>query len=438
MNKDLYSLLETKKLTSSRQIIEFCNKSSFDEVAELIAECFGITNAPKEKLIPSLFNFSASLTLSGGEFPCSFPAHRLERIAEIAQFSALFADSVRIHNPFDFIYIFTHSDKDDFSDFEEQKFRTDSLVALETVRVLKPLIESGIAYFSRTIYFACKSCLKAKERAAKQLGDQMYADAKKKVDKFIKEKISIEIPNENEIHLIGTKEIIGEDLVYSSEKSLKILKNKHGEIIKKPNTKLWKCITSQFINEAIDSVMYQKIETLENFSETYLTSNAIEKLLLTQIGKKSNNISDLVVNNVPIASGIGLNRVLEIRNTYQDSFNKFRSFLEELSSKSGNFENQSEFNTWVSGKIKNELEELRHVQNEGRRKLFGKGLVAGGFLGATLAISKVNNFDIQSVLGVMQSMMGCSDVFRESSEFESKLGNNPSYFYFKLTEGSKN
>jgi len=157
--KDLFDLLDKLKLNSFNNIVEFCTKTRLDKFVLTLTEAFVYSSAGSGFInIPSEYNFSASMTLSGSNFPCEDPVHRIARVSELATFSALYANSTTIYNPFDFVYYFINpelSSNKRITKIEEIKFRHDAIVALSLSLLFKPLLERGLLKYSRTIFSEC-------------------------------------------------------------------------------------------------------------------------------------------------------------------------------------------------------------------------------------------------------------------------------------------
>lgn len=67
------------------------------DFAERSVELTSVQSLPRSK---SIFSYTASLSLSGHDRPCSRLNCRLERVEELAQFAALYSDNIYISNPF--------------------------------------------------------------------------------------------------------------------------------------------------------------------------------------------------------------------------------------------------------------------------------------------------------------------------------------------------
>lgn len=73
---------------------------SIKRLLDLAEESASLSSAPYGKRSNSIFSYSASMTLGGSAWPCSFLGCRLNTIKKLAQFAAFYADSVLIRNPF--------------------------------------------------------------------------------------------------------------------------------------------------------------------------------------------------------------------------------------------------------------------------------------------------------------------------------------------------
>lgn len=220
--KDLFDLLDKLKLDSFQKIDDYCTKTRFDKFVLTLAEAFAYSSIGSDFIsIPSEYNFSASMTLSGSNFPCEDPVHRIARVNELASFSALYADSTTIYNPFDFVYYFINpelSSKGRTTKIEEIKFRHDAIVALSISILFKPLLERGLLKYSRTIFSECTNCSKVRVKTSKELQQSLMKIGLNPTIELFTKNVKVIIPDKHTLILNGSESLLGEEIVYRFKK----------------------------------------------------------------------------------------------------------------------------------------------------------------------------------------------------------------------------
>lgn len=143
MSHPLFDLIEKsgflRKDEVNLSLIERLSTAEIIDFAERSLEVTSVREHPGEK---SIFSHSASLSLSGGRWPCSSLNCRLARAQELAQFAALFSDRVYINNFLGDHAI--HPEVEDSLDdtirwLRQRNFAEDLVVFIH----LRPLIEAG-------------------------------------------------------------------------------------------------------------------------------------------------------------------------------------------------------------------------------------------------------------------------------------------------------
>ncbi len=100
----------------------------------------------------SIFSHTASLSLSGGMWPCANIECRLNRAKELAQFAAFYSDRVIMNNG-----LFTSVGRFEQADLDEARSAFHD--ELEILIVLRPLIESGLIVPVTMSTNTCFHCL---------------------------------------------------------------------------------------------------------------------------------------------------------------------------------------------------------------------------------------------------------------------------------------
>jgi hypothetical protein len=432
--KDLYALFAKRGLAGLEDIHSFCYEKNIEEIIEFAAECLAITNTARDDLAPSLFNFSASITLSGGNFPCESVDCRIKNIENIAKFSAAYSDSTTIHNPYDFIYYYIEEDKK-LTESSEDKIREYTFIAVVASLQLRALIESGIIRFSKTLYTLCEPHKKEHDEETDKIHARLMLISERKVFPKIQKQVKLKYESQS-IHLDGIEDLIGETVYLQYKVFPRFMTNKKGKKITNiQEMKFSNPMIQNVINKAINSLMMQKVSSLQKISKTYITSNSIERMLLENVDEKSDERAiKLLLNGLPVINTNSFGKILSVREKNKNEFKAFQNKISELLIKGREFKEQSEFNTYVLENIESELIDIKKIQNDGRKEIMMKSLIHGGLLGASIHIATATNFESGAVLGLMDIMYGCHEVANANKRLNKEIKNIPTYFYYRLSE----
>jgi len=413
-------------------VFEFCENRNFKDILDTCLEVFALTQKPNIKIPSSLFNFSASLTLSGGNYPCESPFCRINRIRDLAIFSSLYSDRTTIYNPFDFVCFYLNPSAND--DISDKDFRIEAMNAFAITLELRPLLERGLIVFSKTIYFICASCKKKKDKITGLIIRDLDVVGKKTLFPLIQDKLEIKY-GEKSFHLQGIEDLIGDD-VYFHYKEFPSFLTKGGKRINTiKDLKYNNPLIQRIIGKAIDSLMFQKLDGIENITQTYLTSNFLEKTLLEKIGKQSETKAlNLFAKGLPVIQGVPLENIISTRDQYSDEFKSFQNRVSDLVNEGNRFETQEEFDSYVVSNLTGELNDLTKIQKEGKKKLRSEGFTEGAFLGASIAISVLSNSQAPGILGLAKACYDCTKLISEAEEIEKEVQKSPLFFYYKLNK----
>lgn len=432
---DLLDFTDKNKLNTPESIFSFIEKSSIEEIVEIVTEAYALTNLQKaSNAHPSLFNFSASHTLSGGSFPCEHPRCRLSSVATLGKFASGYADSVTIYNPFEFIYPYLGEYRK-LNLSTENSLRRESTIAFLTIYELKPLIERGIIHISRTIELVCYSCKRNKEKLLDKSIVRFEDISKEKVYPELLKEVKL-VYEKNYVLLEGAEDIFGRGYGLSFKQVPKFLKDKAGNpVTQMKNLKFENPLIHKMINEAIKSLLSQKVNGMDNLTRTYLTNNKIEKMLLD--GEKQ--VADgreltLIANNLPVLRDASYDQILDIRDRYASEFQSFQELVSNILTKAKNFEFQQEYSEFVNNELEKRIQEMKEILNQGRKKFVKRGLFSGGFLGFSAILSTQSNYDISWLFALADSLRQCRDTIIEVDNYERKMKTSPVYFYYRLSE----
>jgi len=431
---EFYNLLVRKKLSNIRNIVNFFFDSDFEEVYETIIEAYVYSNTSElYDSRTSLFNFSASFTLSGGDYPCENLECRLKRVDELATFTSLYANTVILFNPLDFIYYHMQGD-DDISEAEENHIRQEGSFAFAVLLKLRPLIVNKYIVISRTIVTLCKSCKTNRDKHMGTLAKSLYKIAESTIVPEIKEKTTLEYDTQHSFHLNGIDKFLGEDIFFNYKKFPKYLlseNNKRLNNIKDiPNgSPLFKSI----IGESIDSLMAQKFGLYENYTTTFLTTNYIEKKILETFDENySSKPYEFLTKDIPIILDTPYEYIIETREKYKDEFNNFQETISTIFEKGKTFKNQQDFNSYAEGEIHDQVEDIKKIQKERSKELVRKGITEALIASASIFVSIQTNSALPITLEIAKTFHEAHKMKVEDKKIEQEIRSKPLYFYYNL------
>lgn len=435
--KELYDLLNKKKLISFEKIFQFCFESPIEDVIETTTEALVSTHEHNQnKLLASPFNFSASISLSGGSYPCASPTCRIKNVSDLTQFATIYSTSITIYNPFDFVYFLISPEVKRFN-FDEMAVRNDAFVGFMIAYEYRPLIEAGIIRFSKTINVVCDNCKKERDKQLKLMENKLYTLAKEQLFPLFKDTVRLEINKKNKFfHLAGMDALVGEDAFFHYKTFPKYLIDSKGKTITDiKKLRVNNPLVSRFFNDAINSLMFQKVGDIEQITKTYLTNSLFEEKLLENVGNVADKkVLSFFLDEVPVVQKLPYNRILEMRTKYFDEFESFQNAVSEIMKKAKNFSTQDEFNEFSKRQLGKNLKDLKKIQDEQRKKSLLTSFIHGSFLGASLVISLATNSQVSSILSVAQAVMACKETIANTEETQKALEKSPLYFYFRLSK----
>lgn len=428
---ELYELMKRKKLTSTRNIFEFCDTCEIKELVETALEAYSYTLKPLGSVSPSPFNFAASISLSGGSYPCQSPQCRISRIFDMAKFSSIYANHVTIYNPFDFIYLYVNEIDDNQT--PDHVVRVETANAFVISFVLKPMINRKLIEFSKTLFAICKSCKKKKNECERLIENDLETIAKITVGSRIRDVAKIEYGRDF-CHFPGIENLIGEDIFFHYKKLPSFLQRGNKKITIITDLENNNPIYRGIIDDAIDSLMFQKFGSVEGFTQTYLTTSPLEKILLEGVGKNGEDkILNLFIEGIPLIDKAPFEQIIEIRESFPDEFIAFQEHTSRLIDKARMFDSQHEFNAYVKDELSKDTEDLKKIISEKRKGVWIGG-IADGLILANIFLSTKINSGFQPFWNIVQLVSGCCGPLIAAGEAEKSIRNNPLYFYLELTK----
>lgn len=137
MHSHLFELLENVGWISGNTVTDRLDRASVDDILQVVKDSAQVTAASDLVPVDSVFEHSATLSLSGGRHPCASIECRRSRIDELARFAAFYSDRVYIRN-----ILSDHSVHPD-KHIPVEELRDDIRDDLTLLIELRPLVEAG-------------------------------------------------------------------------------------------------------------------------------------------------------------------------------------------------------------------------------------------------------------------------------------------------------
>lgn len=422
---ELIKLIKNKKLDNQAKILDYCNNSKFDEIANFAADCYDCCfQGSDTTLEPSPFNFIASTSYSGSDYPCNSPFHRLNQVQEMTQFAALYATTVTIYNPFDFAYFALYNKNiKDFSEYGIFRLRADLASALLITNYCEPLIKARLLRYSNTINYLTNEQRRKEHKIYDDLRSNLFKTNIKYVRSIINSEPILISEKHTDIYVENSLDIVGEDLVLEFNHIPDFVYANNGrKTVSKNNIN--QEIASRLLKPAINSIITQAIQNRNTYSK-YLTGNKIERRILTTLDAgKILYPKELVAQGVPIIGSKSINKVLEIRNKNENQFKSFQKHIDNLMGYYKNFDDDDKFSKWVNSELIDDLTEIKIKQQE----LIKKSINDAIMITANFAISTQFDEKISLPISIYQAINELKSIYKEVENIE-KI---PAYFYYKI------
>jgi hypothetical protein len=439
-----YEYLQSIGISNPPDAFEVVRKLSLDKIIEISIECYGLTEASAGKVTNhSIFNFSASSTMSGGTYPCAEVNCRVRNMYELAAFTALYADKVVIPNPFEHIY---HRLSSGFRfDNEEQiHFFVEQLIGDIVVMLnFKPLVENKLLTINPQLRCYCKDCWKREIAGQKKI--QAFL---KKIEPDIiydlNKNIKFKLDTKKSIIMSGTKDYIGMEAIRFAilPKNLKQYIKSIPYTFKSAEIKklgLWQPI----ISPIFEDLVLQKY-SMSLLGTTYLTNRKIEADLIqrldnnVKVAPKEASLIRGLVQELPFIENAPLELLVRLRKQESESFVVYRESLTKVVKDITNETKAEVFKKMIKEVVSPQLQKLdqifRNHRDEfnirGERKVIFSSLL----LTAGIFANQIAGIDIKTflALGGAHKLAEMYGDFSEARTTPQMIKNSDYYFLWKL------
>lgn len=444
---------------------------------------FGLLDELKEKttepnnISQGLFTFAANDSLSGRSVPFSNGETRIRKVADLARFATLYADSLLIRDPFEWYprtQIGIESDGTQMvlspgiepNDFSNQHVRQHFIDDLRFILFLEPLFASGLAGFSKSMLHWCPNCV----RVAAESGilDTLVNEPdeiiwQKKVAKLVRhiEKTFIErgttLVHQHGNHAHATifipEGLLEYDHIQTTLELPPRLAKKAIEPISVSTRDARKLrLYNDEIERIIDDISTQNA-TANRFNCQYITDRTIDLELMDLVSDKhartfNSAAVDALTHPLSFIDQVPLNKLLKLRRDDGESFFVYRDAVRTILTNNQNASN-TELREAFDDVIRPELNKI-DLTIKNSRKLLTTSVITditiaiasisiaafSGLLPASLGIPK-EMVDIGAALGGWQSVRNLASKVAEIHEKPKEVSENKFAFLWKVKQEIK-
>ena len=449
-NTDLdgfFDYLAEKNIATSADSCQILNWDT-TEIMELVSEGYLLLQMKREPL-DSVFNFSPNANLSGAPYTCGGLGCRLDRVSSLSRFSALYADDVRIRNPFEDYVL-----DEDFPKLLEgslERYRSKICGDIITLFFFRPLIEAGLISIRPGFIALCGEHMSEFENVQKQIGERIQT-AEKLLDSEFRKRTKVEITNlEDEIFLkiTGPKSVVEHGEIHvvgklPDELTSKFVMDKSRVLTNRELKKFG--VHQKSVYQIADDLFEQNIDVYLNRS-SYLSDRELDLELTKGFGDPEiRSISVGLINglrhSIPVVTNVSIEKLIELRKKEGSAFQVYRDSVSSVLNKAKGLSHK-EIAECIDDEIRPAINQIRRTFENSNTLLFGKIdrdiAIGTGFL----AIGVFTGFLTQEAAALI-ALIGGAKYVREVSENiagfgkpSQKMLENPYFFLWQLDNKSK-
>jgi len=438
MNKLYGYLIEEQGFNSPDAVYRYINtnmQSNEDLLVDLIIKTYQLTKLSNLVKKDSIFNFQASSSMAGGEFPCSAVECRMNSLEMLLRFASLYADQIIMQNPLD-----KHIENIEKGYINSHELYVDVCRLLE----MRELVEDEIVTFESAYICLCGECrnqLEIKENRLINKMDEIYGLISNDFETSIlceaisfngKPELLISKAEKFDLH---ETYIIPYDKQFEYINAILEKTGGHGRPLSKEEIHALG-VTDKFLSPVYDDI-FQNMINVFGSENSYLTNRSIDYTFLNELNQQNSKNFSLLNHSLSIVPEIKISNILELRRKDGSSFDNYRTIInKELRGRILNTKQECmDFNQDVIYpeivKMNRSLEINKKHLIKGIHKdiIFYSGVLAVGTFSGEIA---TNVSQIMSAIGGIGTI---KKIFDSSLDGNSKNGiqTNPYYFLWKLT-----
>ncbi len=443
-----YEYLQSIGISDPPDVFEVIQKLSIEKIIEVSTKCYTLTETSGEQIKDhSIFNFSASSTISGGIRPCADVECRIRNVYELSAFAALYADKVVIPNPFEHIYHHLSSDFN-FSNEEQEYFFVSRLIGDIVIMLnLKPLVKSKLLTINPQVKSYCKECWEQELVKQKKIQDAFERIEKDAIND-LNRNIKFTLDTKKSIVMSGARDYIGQEVLRFAmlPKVLKPYIKSIPYTFKSDEVKkleLWQPVVIPIFEDLI----LQKYSML-NLNTAYLTNRKIETDIIHHLDNniedrsKEKALIDGLVHRLPFVEGASLDMLVQLRGQESEAFDVYRDSVAKTVKDTSEETNTEVIKKVVEERIKPQLHKLDQIVKSHKDEFNAKGkrkVVFNSLLfTAGLFVNQISGIDIKTILalGGAHTLAEVYSDFSEARAVPKQIKNSDYYFLWRLEKSS--
>jgi hypothetical protein len=356
---------------------------------------------------------------------------RLKQANNIGLFSALYADTTYIYNPFE-----GYGSRGEW-DFSKKEYLFDDLTIIFD---LKPLFNNGLIQFCKGELLLCKDCRK---RLVKEFLNENVELQKSIFDnsKFIVEKkadIGIYL------HVISNDDVFGHNnyIFIGKTKILENLLGRNSSSHRLTRNEMTKTLVlKEIIEERIIDMILQN-RNADYYNCNYINSSNFSKNIINLINyPELNNQNDIIYNkmvqSLPVVLNADYESLIQFRKNEYEAFLVYRDTLQALiKQKSGGVNAYWDeiFRDTVKPEINKMNFALKNSKSIFKRKGIGEIAIGAGLLSFGLFSGLLPNdsTELIKILGGCEFIKGVIENLSSARSTPLDIKNNKFYFIWKL------
>lgn len=299
----------------------------FDQVLEF-AHALRLAAPYAQPGTGSLFSFGCNKSLGGGPYPCSNLSCRRKNIRSLATFAALYADRVLIPDPFMGI-----------EGWEEDSHwgRLNLTALIGLMREIRPLLEAGIISLAPSVFAFCEKHGHKFEREKVVLEDRLDAIADDLVSSYLDRcTFSISSLGDQFVTSVSGPEVLvphGEHSFVGNPSWLpsKVKNPAEYELDDRDREEMLRRLVLDYaVEDVFLQVMQSSFFDTRFLSDRELEIDVLRRANPTRVQSFDAALMDALSHSLPVATGVPLEAILELRENEAEAFRVYRDALSEL------------------------------------------------------------------------------------------------------------
>lgn len=468
-SSELFEAIRSHGITT--KTLERSASWSDQRLFSLVEELRQTTTEPKN-ISQGPFSFAANDSLSGRSIPFCEGEARVTKVAQLARFAALYADSLLLRDPFEWypqpqVAVDNNGNRTLVSrgleprDFSNQQLRRHLIDDLRLLLFLEPLFASGIAGFSKSVMHWCPNCVRA--AADSGILSSLVAEPdeiawQRRIAKLVRhiERTFLErgttLVHQHGDHAHATIFMPEGMFEYNQVQTTLNLPQRLAKKATEPITASIRDarrlrLFNDEIDRVIDDISTQNA-TANHFNCQYITDRAIDLELMDMVSNRrvrsfNRAAVDALSHPLPFVDQVPLSRLLKLRKGSGESFLVYRDTVRSvLSSAEG--KSSTELREAFDDAIRPELNKIDLTLKNARRQMATSALIDltiafasvsiaafSGLLPAKLGIPK-EVLDVGAALGGWQSAKSLASKIAEIRSTPKEVNESKYAFLWKV------